>query len=172
MPSLECGQRDTQAGQAITAGELDAFFRMWTARDTQYYKFLAYLIGVLRWQDPQPLEFLRQDCMLKTADIRLVAVAIDSLARIGTSKEDKERLEEIALGHFVKYAPKLMEKEPADQHFVQRKAIEALAILGDWKTIDRLRKDRGLARWQPELEQALYRTSEEIYWRLNQNCHL
>jgi hypothetical protein len=54
-----------------------------------------------------------------------------------------------------------------DQTYLQRKATDALAVLGDAESIALLRENRvDPATWSPELELALYRTSEEIYWRL------
>ncbi|HSN75792.1 MAG TPA: hypothetical protein VL334_12015, partial [Anaerolineae bacterium] len=54
-----------------------------------------------------------------------------------------------------------------DQVYLQRKATDALAVIGDAESIALLRENRGdPANWSPELELALYRASEEIYWRL------
>jgi hypothetical protein len=49
---------------------------------------------------------------------------------------------------------------------LQRKAIEALANLGDLSSVERLRKGERNAKWTPGLERALFVTSEKIFWRM------
>ena len=133
------------------------------------YKCMAYLIGLVRWQDQKGRDYLDW-CMKETNDSALVAVAIASVGRLA-DQEDKGRLEEIALGNFQSLQElnaKIAKAGPdhPDKLYIRRKAIEALARIGDAGTVDRLRSNRtDPDRWNPELEQALYQTSEEIYWR-------
>lgn len=137
------------------------------AQRLQHYKCLAYLIGLLRWQDPTARQFLLVRCMLETKDAALAAVAIDALARLA-DRRDKPLLERIAMGcPGAEVMPCFKFLSPADQVYLQRKATDALAVVGDAESIALLRENRGdPANWSPELEQALYRAGEEIYWRL------
>ncbi len=132
----------------------------------QHYKCLAYLIGLLRWQDPAAREFLLVRCIRETEDAALAAVAIDALARLA-DRRDKPLLERIAMGcPDADIMPCFDHLGAQDQVYLQRKATDALAVIGDAESIARLRENRGdAAQWSPELEQALYRASEEIYWR-------
>lgn len=132
----------------------------------QHYKCLAYLIGLLRWQDPAARQFLRVRCLLEAEDAALAAVAIDALARLA-DRRDKPVLERIAMGcPDADILPCFIHLSAEDQVYLQRKATDALASVGDEESIALLRENRGdAASWSPELEQALYRASEEIYWR-------
>lgn len=140
-----------------------------TAEDERlkHYKSLAYLIGLLRWQAPVAREFLLRRCMLESKDAKLAAVAIDALARLA-DRNDKPLLERIAMGcPDAEIMPCFKYLDREDQIYLQRKAIDALAAVGDGESIALLRENPGdSAHWSPELEMALYRTSEEIYWRL------
>jgi hypothetical protein len=60
----------------------------------------------------------------------------------------------------------LHELSPEDREYLQRKAIEALANLGDLSNVERLRRGARSAKLKPELEKALFVTSEKIIWRL------
>jgi hypothetical protein len=133
----------------------------------QHYKCLAYLTGLLRWQDPVARDFLLVRCMLEAEDAALAALAIDALARLA-DRRDKPALERIAMGCPGKeIMPCFKHLSAADQVYLQRKATDALAVVGDAESIALLRENRGdPANWSPELELALYRASEEIYWRL------
>lgn len=156
----------------IKATVLDPFFSNEAAyvhseeERLQHYKCLAYLIGLLRWQDPAAREFLRIRCLLEAEDAALAAVAIDALARLA-DRRDKPALERIAMGcPDAEFMPCFIYLSGEDQVYLQRKATDALAAVGDEESIARLRENRGDAtNWSPELEQALYRASEEIYWR-------
>lgn len=157
----------------IKAALLDPFFSDEAAyihsaeQRLQHYKCLAYLIGLLRWQDPAAHQFLLVRCMQEAEDATLAAVAIDALARLA-DRRDKPVLERIAMGcPDAEIMPCFKHLSPADQLYLQRKATDALAAVGDAESIALLRENRGdPANWSPELEQALYRASEEIYWRL------
>jgi hypothetical protein len=158
---------------AVQAAVLDPFFRNETAyfandaERLQHYKALAYLIGLLRWQAPAAREFLVVRCMFEAEDATLAAVAIDALARLA-DRSDKPTLERIALGcPGAEIMPCFKYLSAEDQTYLQRKATDALAVVGDAESIALLRENRvDPATWSPELELALYRTSEEIYWRL------
>ncbi len=133
----------------------------------QHYKCLAYLIGLLRWQDPIAREFLLKRGMLEAEDAMLAAVSIDALARLA-DRRDKPMLERIAMGcPDSEFVPCFKHLTVQEQIYLQRKATDALAMVGDAESIALLRENRGdPANWSPELEMALYRASEEIYWRL------
>ena len=156
----------------VKAAVLDPFFSNETAYvdseagRLQHYKCLAYLIGLLRWQDPAARQFLRVRCLLEAEDAALAAVAIDALARLA-DRRDKPVLERIAMGcPDADIMPCFIHLNAEDQVYLQRKATDALANVGDEESIALLRENRGdAANWSPELEQALYRASEEIYWR-------
>jgi hypothetical protein len=62
----------------------------------------------------------------------------------------------------------------ANRARLQRKAIEALATVGDLDTVSNLRVQchNKPVSLDPRLERALYRTSEEIFWRLNWDRYL
>ena len=158
---------------AVKRAVLDPFFSDEAAyaqspeERLQHYKCLAYLIGLLRWQDPMARQFLLQRGMLEAEDAMLAAVSIDALARLA-DRRDKPLLERVAMGcPDSDFMPCFKYLSPADQVYLQRKATDALAVVGDAESIALLRENRGdPANWSPELEMALYRTSEEIYWRL------
>ncbi|MFZ2359005.1 MAG: CHAT domain-containing protein [Anaerolineae bacterium] len=158
---------------AVKRAVLDPFFSDEAAyvqseeERLQHYKCLAYLIGLLRWQDPGARQFLLVRCLLEAADAMLAAVSIDALARLA-DRRDKPVLERIAMGcPDSDIMPCFKYLSPVDQLYLQRKATDALAVVGDAESVALLRENRGdPANWSPELEMALYRASEEIYWRL------
>jgi hypothetical protein len=137
------------------------------AHRVQHYKCLAYLIGLLRWQSPVAREHLLIRCLLEAEDAALAAVAIDALARLA-DRRDKPLLERIAMGcPGADIMPCFKYLGPEDQVYLQRKATDALAVVGDAESIALLRENSVVpANWSPELEQALYRASEEIYRRM------
>lgn len=140
-----------------------------TPEANQIRKCLAYLIGLLRDQDARSRDFLVMRCIGATADPTLAAVAIDALARLA-DRRDKPLLEHIAAGQpDAGEMARFKSFNRTDQIYIQRKAIDALASVGDADSIALLREsgsDPG--QWSPKLEEALYRASEEIYWRLVQ----
>jgi hypothetical protein len=157
---------------AVKRSVLDPFFGNEAAyihsdeERLQHYKCLAYLAGLLRWQDPVARDFLLVRCMVEAEDAALAAVAIDALARLA-DRRDKPVLERIAMGCPGKeIMPCFKHLSAVDQVYLQRKATDALAVVGDAESIALLREQRSdPSNWSPELEQALYRASEEIYWR-------
>jgi hypothetical protein len=139
-------------------------------------KCMAYLIGLLRWQGSDAYEFLEERCLEGTDDIRLAAVAIFALGRLANERY-RGRLIQIAAGEFEQVLPDLPTDNPKDLAYLQRTAVTALSGVGDLSTVVTLREscksrapdDSGLDR---RLEEALYRTSEEIFWRLNWDRYL
>ena len=133
--------------------------RTWRNR-AAWYERLAYLIGKIRAQEPAALAFLER-CLFEFKGVRLKGKAIQSLGWL-YDRRYKALFEEIAIGDFGKIAlrPRLSRWE---RTYLRRKAIEALAYIGDRETLTRLRAGR--TGWNPELERAFYWTSEEIYWR-------
>lgn len=134
---------------------------IWERRE-EWYACIAYLIGTLEEQDPMLTEFLGR-CV---HDISGYWVTVHAIQSIGTLyvREHKTMLENIALGDFE--GLKLGKRLSQDEHqHLRVKAMEALANVGDQESLQRLQASR--TEWNPELEQAFFRTSEEIYWRLN-----
>ena len=139
-------------------------------------KCMAYLIGLLRWQEDEAYEFLVNRCLKGTDDIKPAAVAIFALGRLA-NEEYRDLLIAIAAGEFEKVLPNLPTDNLKDLAYLQRTAVTALSAVGDLSTVATLRErckslapdDSGL---DPNLEEALYRTSEEIFWRLNWDRYL
>ena len=137
---------------------------------------MAYLIGLLRWQGDEAYDFLVNRCLKGTDDIKPAAVAIFALGRLA-SEEYRDLLIAIAAGEFERVLPNLPTDNLEDLAYLQRTAITALSGVGDLSTVVTLREscksrapdDSGLDR---RLEEALYRTSEEIFWRLNWDRYL
>jgi hypothetical protein len=137
----------------------------------RHYKCMGYLIGLLRWQEEQARDFLMRECLKEARVASLASVAISALGRLA-DPQDKAMLEAIALGEFGDYLPHLVSALPKDVAYLQHTAISALATIGDLKTVAMLRAHRqaaavGVSDWDPAMEQVLYRTSEEIFWRLS-----
>ncbi|MGD9317670.1 MAG: hypothetical protein PVG56_12590, partial [Anaerolineae bacterium] len=137
-----------------------------------HYKCMAYLIGLERWQEQKAYDFLEEDCLKGARKARLAAVAIQSLGSLA-DRRYKPLLDMMALGDFTGILPHV-EAPPDSFAYLQRKAIDALSKVGDLESVALLREHRrveamGSGSWDPELERALYRTSEEIFWRLNWN---
>ena len=136
--------------------------RAWKRR-ADWYGRLAYLIGKVRAQDPTTRDFL-DCCLYEFKGVGLKGKAIQSLGWL-YDRSYKDLFEEIAVGDFRQVA---LRKRPSkqDKTYLRRKAIEALANIGDEDTLNRLRENR--ADWKnPELARAFYWTSEEISWRLS-----
>ncbi len=130
--------------------------RAWRRR-ARWYERLAYLIGKVRAQDATTAHFLDR-CLYEFRDIGVKAHAIQSLGWLNR-RSYKELFEQIAAGdlHGV-----VLGANPVvtDITYLRRKAIEALARIGDLDSLNRLRRQR--ENWNPELEEAFYWTSEEI----------
>ncbi|MGD9318240.1 MAG: hypothetical protein PVG56_15495, partial [Anaerolineae bacterium] len=140
-----------------------------------HYKCMAYLIGLLRWQEQRAYDFLVEDCLKGARKARLAAVAIQALGSLA-DRRYKPLLDVMALGNFTGILPHV-DAPPSSFAYLQRKAIDALSTVGDLESVTLLREHRrveamGSGTWDPELERALYRTSEEIFWRLNWNLRV
>jgi hypothetical protein len=124
---------------------------------------LIYLIGQLRYPDERALDFV--EGVLRTPDVPYDQKGRAILA-IGflyppTWEDWKRKFEWVATAHF-----DAVYIQPKDQHealYLQTKAIQALAEIGDLQTLKTLRRCR--QPWPIELERAFYSTSEEIVWR-------
>ncbi len=135
--------------------------RTWNRRN-HWYERIAYLIGRIRAQHPETRAFLDR-CLYQYTGVWLKAKAIHALGCMYESSY-KELFEQIAVGDFSGVATRehLSGKENL---YLRRKAIQALATVGDRYTLARLRADR--TDWGPQLERAFYWTSEEIHWRMS-----
>lgn len=159
---------DQEGSTALpTDEELTDFFGRWQ-QQAKRHKFLAYLIGLSRWRDQQSLAFLREPCLKQNeGQVSAAAVAIEALSLVGSPLEDVDLLKNIALGKW-KTIPGLKQVRASDHKYMQRKAIDALADLGDDAAVDKLRQHiMCSSKWTPELERALFITSEKIFWRTN-----
>jgi len=118
---------------------------------------LIYLIGRIRVAAKAAWDFL-QCCLRECAPIHLKGLTIQSLGWL-YAVAYKEDLEAIALGDFdpLRLAGPLSD---GTRRYLQRKALEALVYVGDMETLEKL-KQRAFT-WDPDLELAFYRTSEEI----------
>ena len=79
-----------QSGRALPLSDerVTAFFEEWSQRGAQV-KFLAYLIGLSQWRDPQALDFLHEQCLKQNSNqVSLAAVAIEALSRVGSPIQD------------------------------------------------------------------------------------
>lgn len=145
--------------EAAEREEIDR--KTWNRRN-HWYERMAYLAGKIRAQHPEIRAFLDR-CLYEFTGVWLKAKAIRSLGSM-YARGYKELFEQIAVGDFGGVA--LRASMPEDETvYLRRKAIQALAHIGDRDTLTRLRANR--TAWCPELERALYRTSEEIRWRLS-----
>ena len=68
------------------------------------------------------------------------------------------------MGDFSKVAVGNGLSEP-EATYLRRKAMAALANIGDEETLTRLREQR--TKWPQEMEKAFFWTSEEIFWRMS-----
>jgi HEAT repeat protein len=140
-----------------------------------HYKCMGYLIGLLRWQEQKAYDFLVGSCLKDARKARLAAVAIQALGSLA-DRRYKPLLDMIALGNFTGILPHV-DAPSSSFAYLQRKAIDALGKVGDLESVALLREHRrieemGSGGWDPALERALYRTSEEIFWRLNWNLRV
>lgn len=149
---------DAETAERVGMG-LDS--RTWKRR-ADWYERLGYLIGKMRVQIPATGDLLDR-CLYKFTGVGLKAKAIQSLGWM-YDRRYKDLFERIAMDDFSDVAVRDSMPEN-DRRYLRRKAIEALANLGDQDTLTRLRANR--TDWDPELERAFYLTSEEIYWRLS-----
>jgi hypothetical protein len=147
-----------------------------------WYERLAFLIGRTRTQDPTALAFLDR-CLHELKRVETKGKAIQSVGWL-QDRNKKRLLEYVAMGRFediervarqgigkgedpeiqtLKRGFALGKATTEDRRFLRRKAIEALAHIGDEHTLTLLREGR--VEWDAELRRAFYWTSEEIFWR-------
>jgi hypothetical protein len=134
------------------------------------YKTLVFLIGRSRCQDEAAHDFLVNHALRKFCNMGLIADVVEAIGWLSDERY-LEVLECLAIGDF-RHAPQATDLPESGQLYIQRRAIEALAMIGNLDTITYLRSK--LSQQQnpkPErlipLRRAFYRTSEEIYWRMN-----
>lgn len=130
----------------------------WLGRD----KCLAYLIGLIRAQEPAAHDFLVDHC-LSIKDMRLWLTALEALGKLA-NLEDRQLLVDIAAGNIC--GQSLAEKFPdsGDRDHIRRKAIEVLGEIGDANTAKALHEE-GVGLEEP-LTQSYYEAISEIYQRL------
>ena len=147
-----------------------------------WYERLAYLIGKTRTQDPTALAFLDR-CLHELKRVKTKAKAIQSVGWL-QDRTKTRLLEYVAMGRFEEIAEAAQEQSRTgddveslvlkrgfplgrvtqeDRKFLRRKAIQALAHIGDADTLTLLREGR--VEWDAELRRDFFWTSEEIYWR-------
>jgi hypothetical protein len=154
----------------------------WQTRAGHYGR-LAYLIGKLGIQDPATRAFLDR-CL---RDFRRVSLKAGAIQSLGWLRDHSKKLlfEQIAVGNLagqfrdkdgtknVTEEFRLGEASEDDKRLLRRKAIEALANIGDSDTLVLLRQSRAEPswdeqfNWDPELDQAFYEAAEEISWRVS-----
>jgi hypothetical protein len=153
-----------------------------------WYERLAYLIGKTRIQDATALAFLDR-CLHEFKRVDIKAQAIQSVGWL-QDRTKTRLLEYVAMGRFadiekatrqqvrqdddaadlaLKKGFSLGKVTVEDGWLLRRKAIEALAQIGDADTLSLLREGR--AEWDAELRRAFYRSSEEIHWREQVRAH-
>jgi len=131
----------------------------WLGRD----KCLAYLIGLIRAQEPAAHAFLVNHCLKSAKDLRLWLTAMEALGRLA-NLEDRQLLVDIATGNIEGQSLAGFFLDSDDRYHVRRKAIEILAEIGDADTAKALREG-GVGHEEP-LTQTYYRATSEIYQRL------
>lgn len=138
-------------------------FSVPTANNSERREELIYLIGQLRHPDERALAFVED--VLRTPDAPYdqkgrAILAIGSLRPPGY-EEWKRVFEQVALSNFK--GINLVPKDQDETLYLQIKALQSLAEIGDLQTLETLRKGR--QQWPIELERVFYSTSEEIVWR-------
>jgi HEAT repeat protein len=146
---------DTAAAKA--EGLTDS--EVWSHRALQYER-LAYLIGHIRAPDPWAREFLR-DRLKNDGRVYVKGRSIQALGAL-YDRSVKDLLERIANANWAGLSLP-SDFSAGDEHYLRRKAIEALAFVGDEGTLEAL--EEGRSGWTPELRRAFYEASEEIVWR-------
>jgi hypothetical protein len=124
---------------------------------------LIYLIGQLRHPDQRALAFV--EGVLESPDVpydqKGRAILAIGLLYPPMWEDWKRVFEQVALAKF-----DAIHIQPKDQNqalYLQTKAMQSLAEIGDLQTLETLR--RGRRQWPIELERVFYSTSEEIVWR-------
>lgn len=125
---------------------------------------LAYLIGKTKPREPWAGRFLDR-CMDTLKDIAVKCYAVRAFGDLLDSSR-RPLLERLAAGDFEGLAMRASWTD-RERLWLRHEALEALSILGDQGTAERLRRDRSAdVPWPPQLELALFRTGEEIAARI------
>lgn len=127
---------------------------------------LIYLIGQIRHPHEKAREFIEGVLKSPDAPYQQKGRAILAIGYLHPPNCDfwKTEFEAVALCEKNCIAGKEGSKSKAGL-YLRTKALQALAEIGDLKTIERLRTKRH--QWPPELEKVFYSTNEEIIWRNN-----
>jgi hypothetical protein len=126
---------------------------------------LIYLIGQLRHPDERALAFVEGVLKSPDAPYDQKGRAILAIGFLYPPKWEawKRVFEQVALADFE--AIRIQPKDQNETLYLQTKAMQSLAEIGDLQTLENLR--RGRQHWPIELERVFYSTSEEIVWRNN-----
>ena len=127
---------------------------------------VVHLIGQLRHPSEDARKFVEDVLNSPDAPYQQKGRAILAIGYLHppNCEEWKTRFETVALGEKETVFGKETGKSKGGL-YLRTKALQALAEIGDLKTIERLRKKRH--QWPPELEKVFYGTNEEIIWRTN-----
>jgi hypothetical protein len=124
--------------------------------DGPIYERLVFLIGQLRTHDTDAREFVTR-YLRQPASATLKGRALVALARLRAADAAKEQhWTAVAQGDFTGIAA-AAEQNGLNKLFLQRKAIEALGVLGD---LNLLYEARNQPQWQPELDEVFFRAAE------------
>jgi HEAT repeat protein len=126
-------------------------------------KCLAYLIGLVRAQEPEAHAFLVGYCLGSSRDMRLWLTAMDALGSLG-NLEHRQLLAGVALGYFGDQSLDDYFTDQDESYRIRRKAIEVLAEIGDEAIVNSLREG-GLEK-DERLAQSYYQATSDIYQRL------
>ncbi|UCG22921.1 MAG: hypothetical protein JSW55_12170, partial [Chloroflexota bacterium] len=130
----------------------------WLNRD----KCLAYLIGLIRSQEPEAQAFLVEHCLKQVHDTRVWITAIGAIGRLA-NRDSRQLLENMATDVFSGERLEEYIAKKEDRLHVRRKALEVLADLGDKDSVQAL-QDAGLKQ-NEELFETLYWLTRAIYQR-------
>jgi HEAT repeat protein len=127
---------------------------------------LIYLIGQIRHPNEKAREFVESVLKSPDAPYQQKGRAILTIGYLHPPNCEfwKGEFEAVALCEKNCVAEKIGAKSKPG-FYLRTKALQALAEIGDLKTIERLRRKRH--QWPPEMEKVFYSTNEEIIWRNN-----
>lgn len=127
---------------------------------------LIYLIGQIRHPNEKAREFVERVLKSPDAPYQQKGRAILTIGYLHPPNCEfwKGEFEAVALCEKNCVAEKLGAKSKPG-FYLRTKALQALAEIGDLKTIERLRRKRH--QWPPEMEKVFYSANEEIIWRNN-----
>jgi hypothetical protein len=131
----------------------------WLNRD----KCLAYLIGLIRSQEPEAQTFLVEHCLRQVHDTRVWITTIAAIGRLA-NRDSRQLLQSIARDAFFDQRLEKYIANKRDRIHVRRKALEVLADLGDRRSVQEL-QDAGLDE-DEELFETFYWMTSAIYQRV------